>query len=493
MATILAVLTGLILPLALASSPARSGQVRAPVWAGKFYPAKQPKLEETIRSYARRADDVSQRIPADSALKALILPHAGYRYCGRTAASACRLLKNGDWNKVVLLGPDHRIGLSGAAITNATAYRTPLGRVPLHPDAARLRSEHRMIKAIPPQKDLEHSLEVILPWLQCSLRDFTLVPVIFGSGEAKQYTPIIQSLLNKETLLLVSSDLSHFLPYKQAVSRDRESIELIREGKWRRIAASRNRACGKLPIAILLRIAETRDWRPVLLRYSNSGDATGKKNKVVGYAAVAFFGPKDKNPGTEAPDLTRDKAGLLLDLARHTIAEKLNPEQAAPLSESTRKSLSHPAFQRKRGVFVTLYIQGRLRGCMGSIRPKTSIRRGVKKNALRAAFRDPRFPPLTAEEWEKLRIEISLLSTPERLEYSDPEELVSRLSHTRPGVILRKGSAMATYLPQVWDKISRPERFLSRLCEKAGLSADAWKQKHITIDTYGVQKIAPDG
>lgn len=493
MARILAVLIGIILPLALASSSARSSQIRPPVWAGKFYPAKQPKLEDIIRSYANRVEDVSERIPADSALKALIMPHAGHRYCGRTAASACRLLENGDWNKVVLLGPDHRIGLSGAAVTNATAYRTPLGLVPLHPDAAKLRREHRMIKAIPPEKDTEHSLEVILPWLQWSLRDFTLVPVLFGSGEAKQYTPIIQSLLNKETLLLVSSDLSHFLPYKQAVSKDRKSIELIREGKWRRIAASRNRACGKLPIAILLRIAETRDWRPVLLRYSNSGDATGKTNKVVGYAAVAFFGPKDKNPVTEAPDLAQDKAGLLLDLARHAIAEKLVPEQTAPLPDSAREALSDPAFQRKRGVFVTLYTQDRLRGCMGSIRPQTSIRRGVKENALRAAFRDPRFPPLSAGEWEKLRIEISLLSTPERLKYSDPEELVSRLSRTRPGVILQKSSAMATYLPQVWDKISQPELFLSRLCEKAGLSADAWKQGHITIDTYRVQKIAQDG
>ncbi|MBW2664306.1 MAG: AmmeMemoRadiSam system protein A [Deltaproteobacteria bacterium] len=177
----------------------------------------------------------------------------------------------------------------------------------------------------------------------------------------------------------------------------------------------------------------------------------------------------------------------LVKLARQAILKRLGRKINMFDSDSLSEILSDDDLQAKRGTFVTLKINSRLRGCIGSLSADESIVEGVRRNAINAAFHDPRFSPLSVEESDNIDIEISILTESRLLEYIDGVDLISKLRVDVDGVILRKGAACATFLPQVWKQLSRPEMFLSQLCLKAGLSADTWQKAGLEVKTYQVQ------
>ncbi len=182
-------------------------------------------------------------------------------------------------------------------------------------------------------------------------------------------------------------------------------------------------------------------------------------------------------------NLNKHQGQTLIKLARQTISQKVGriSDKIDP------DSLRDLDFQESRGTFVTLSIDGQLRGCIGSLETTESILEGVRRNAVNAAFSDPRFPKLEAKEFDKIEIEVSILTDPQPLEYLDGQDLLAKLRPHVDGVILREGSAGATFLPQVWEQLPRPEKFLSQLCRKAGLPADEWKKGKLKILTYQVQ------
>jgi AmmeMemoRadiSam system protein A len=187
---------------------------------------------------------------------------------------------------------------------------------------------------------------------------------------------------------------------------------------------------------------------------------------------------------TETGRFTPEEGKYLISLARHTIEEKLTGKKST--LKDFMKNLPSK-FYEKRGTFVTLTINGMLRGCIGHIIPQESVVDGVKENALNAAFRDPRFSPLRREELNKIRIEVSILTTPEPLEYEDAKDLLSKLRPGIDGVIIKKGFHQATFLPQVWEQLPNKEEFLTHLCIKAGLDGDAWRKEKLEVLTYQVQ------
>ncbi|MBW2589673.1 MAG: AmmeMemoRadiSam system protein B [Deltaproteobacteria bacterium] len=453
--------------------------IRMPVWAGKFYPAKQSELKQTIDTLTQKAKQTTIKIPHNKQLKALILPHAGYIYSGFTAAHASHVLSEKQFNKVILLGPDHRVGFRNCAISNVKGYQTPLGFIRLHEDTKILLKKSNLFQYIQPFDEVEHSLEVILPFLQCYLKEFELVPIVIGRPhKINDIANAIEPLLDLDTLLVVSSDLSHFLPYSEAVTKDKGTIDIILNNKPKELKKRENCACGKIPILILMEIARRHEWQPVLLNYSNSGDTEGDRSKVVGYAAIAYF--------SEA-SLSQKQGQVLVKLAHKTIMEKLGKKMPSDKARQLSDALTDNCFKENRGTFVTLKIDGRLRGCIGSLTSNEPIRAGITRNALNAAFRDPRFPALTADEFEHVDIEISILTKPQPLEYTDISDLLSKLRVNVDGVIIRKGRAGATFLPQVWKQLPEPDIFLSHLCAKAGLSADSWKNTKLEVSTYQVQ------
>ncbi|MFO7708366.1 MAG: AmmeMemoRadiSam system protein A [Desulfobacterales bacterium] len=186
-------------------------------------------------------------------------------------------------------------------------------------------------------------------------------------------------------------------------------------------------------------------------------------------------------------DLTPEQGQTLLRLARMTLREKLGPPPEPSENDPLQLALKDPAFARLAGVFVTLNFKGRLRGCIGTLHPLEPIAQGVRSNALNAAFHDPRFKPLAAHELGRVKIEVSVLSTPRPLGYTRPEELVSMLAPHVHGVVIRSGHAGATFLPQVWGQLPRPEDFLNHLCQKAGLPKEEWRRGALEVSTYQVQ------
>jgi AmmeMemoRadiSam system protein A len=283
---------------------------------------------------------------------------------------------------------------------------------------------------------------------------------------------------------VASSDLSHYLPYDQAVARDRETIKMILDLDAEKLCPRENAACGKIPILVVINMARRNGWHPVLLHYSNSGDTSKDRTRVVGYAAIAFYGGSSMQNKTEfSRPLTKHQGQALVSLARQTLAQRLGKKSVGV----DPQVLAHEIFQDHRGTFVTLTVNKQLRGCIGNLDATKSIIDGIKYNAVNSAFHDPRFSPLKARELDQVNIEVSILTEPAPLEYKNSKELLSKLRPHVDGVILSKGSASATFLPQVWEQLPRTEQFLSHLCMKAGLPADEWKKGRLEILTYQVQ------
>jgi AmmeMemoRadiSam system protein A len=184
-----------------------------------------------------------------------------------------------------------------------------------------------------------------------------------------------------------------------------------------------------------------------------------------------------------------DKEGkYLLDMARKTIEEALSGKKAADQDGAD----DSPRFAEKRGTFVTLTIDKNLRGCIGHIIPQETLLEGVKENAINAAFKDPRFNPLSKSEWQKVKIEISILTDPARLEYSDADDLLKKIHPNIDGVIIKKGYYQSTFLPQVWEQLPDKKEFFTHLCLKAGMDGNEWRKGKLEVYTYQVQAFEED-
>ncbi len=266
-------------------------QVRRPAVAGSFYPADPAELAGLVRG---QLDEAAGRLDAQGlgspAPVAVIAPHAGYVYSGSTAALAYpRIGRDADRNRrVVLLGPTHRVAVRGLATSGASAFATPLGEVPVEDLSGQDVSRLRQVIESPDAHAYEHSLEVHLPFLQTVLGAFTLVPLAVGTAAPEEVSAVLDELCaDPATLLMVSSDLSHYLPYDQARAVDDATVASIqrREGPL-----GHEQACGATPVNGLLLNARRRGRVARLLGLCNSGDTAGDRHRVVGYASVAFDG-----------------------------------------------------------------------------------------------------------------------------------------------------------------------------------------------------------
>jgi AmmeMemoRadiSam system protein B/AmmeMemoRadiSam system protein A len=443
------------LVLSFSCKPAQAGKSRPPAWAGKFYPASPSELERTIKNFCKKTEGASFTPPSGNhPLKALILPHAGYVYSGQTAAYAALAMEGKTYKKIVLMGPDHRVGFQGASVTACSSWDTPLGNVPIHPDSGRLLAlKTGRFKTISQSDREEHSLEVIVPFLQVLTPGFQLVPVVLGKNDAEGFAGDLRKVIDMkdaaDTLLVVSSDLSHYLPQDRAIAKDGKTVGCILNLDENTLSEAENAACGITPILVLIHMAKELGWKPFLIHRTTSYETSGDKDNVVGYAAIAFYGgyAMTKNTDQTTGTFTEDQGKILLKLARKTIADKLgakNKDLTVP---------ADPAFSSKRGTFVTLKINHELRGCIGNLGPDERVIDGIRRNAVNAAFNDYRFNPLTPEELDKVDIEVSILTEAKPLDHTGGKDLLSKLRPGVDGVIIRKGGAGATFLPQVWEQV----------------------------------------
>ncbi len=259
--------------------------VRPPAFAGQFYPADVDRLRREVEGYI---DDASLSDALDD-LRAVVVPHAGYVYSGKTAGyafKALRQLPDREWT-VFLLGPAHRVPITGVALGAFSAFRTPLGdaRVAVQRVEEMLDETPFYTRAARAHQP-EHCLEVEVPFLQVSLSRFALVPMLFGQVRPDEVARDLQGRLGEDDLLVVSSDLSHFHTYDVARQKDRGLLDALLEGN--ETGVRQGEACGRAPLATLMEIGEREGWEPHLLDYRNSGDTGGDKSRVVGYASLAY-------------------------------------------------------------------------------------------------------------------------------------------------------------------------------------------------------------
>lgn len=442
--------------------------VRPAAVAGMFYPGD-------ARSLAAEVDDllggVSQPAPRLGYPKALIVPHAGYIYSGGVAARAYDELgaARGSVRRVVLLGPTHRVAVRGLAMPSAGAFATPLGTVPI--DTAALDSVRDLPQVVVSDAAhaMEHSLEVQLPFLQKMLGDFALAPFAVGMASVAEVAEVIERLWGgPETLVVISTDMSHYHSYEQARAIDGSTIK--------RIAAfatdiHHGEACGASPLNGLLFFSKQKNLSLKLLAACNSGDTAGDKGRVVGYSAFGLY---------EGGAVSLHEAGrALLSLARGSIETNLlgKPEATAAASWLSQTGAT----------FVTLTKEGVLRGCIGSLQAARALAEDVAENALGAAFRDPRFPAMSAAEWPQCRVEVSLLSTPKPVRFADEADLLEQIEAGADGLIIEADGKRATFLPQVWEDLSEKRAFLDHLLRKAGLPADT-RLTRCKVSRYRVAK-----
>jgi hypothetical protein len=406
------------------------------------------------------------------------VPHAGYVYSGPVAASAYALLAplRGRVRRVVLLGPAHRVWLRGLAAPVADAFATPLGVVPIDANALALLADLPQVLRSEQAHAQEHSLEVQLPFLQAALGEFELVPLVVGDASAEEVAQVLERLwFGNETLLVISSDLSHYLDYESARRMDASTCAAIEQ--LRGEALHEESACGRVPVRGLLLAARRRGLAPRTLDLRNSGDTAGDRRRVVGYGAWAFTpragAARDEHERVTASaeaDLA-DHEHHLLGLARASIRHGLTHGKALPVDLAALE----PALREPGAAFVTLRgPDGALRGCIGSLEARRPLALDVVANAYAAAFRDPRFAPLREDELADLDVHVALLSAPVPFPVASEADLLARLRPGVDGLILEDGERRATFLPAVWEQLPRAVDFVRALKRKAGLREDDW-------------------
>ncbi len=430
-------------------------RVRPAAVAGMFYPQDPAELRSEVAAYLTQG--AAGDVPAP---KAVVVPHAGYRYSAAVAARAFARLAaaRGRVKRVVLLGPTHRVAVAGFALSNAEAFDTPFGpvavdvaaveRLKARPDAAAMDLAHAQ----------EHCLEVQLPFLTEVLGDVAIVPVLAGQVEPAAVADLLSEVWGgPETLIVISSDLSHYLSYDDCVTLDavtQHAIETLSPEK-----IERPQACGRLPISGLLLAAKARGMRVETLDVRNSGDTAGPRGQVVGYGAWAFF----ESP--EPPPLTETHGDEMIALATASIRHGL--AHGAPLTVDF--GAVSPDLIDFGATFVTLHRDHRLRGCIGSLRAVRTIAEDIAANAYAAAFSDGRFPPLSEEELEGLEVSVSVLGPMEPISFSGENDLLAQLDIGVDGLVIADRGRRALFLPQVWGQLPDPVVFLAQLKVKAGL------------------------
>ena len=433
-----------------------------------FYPGNANALAKEVDDLLGGAEALAPRIGFP---KAIVVPHAGYIYSGGVAASAYDAVRpaRGIVRRVVLLGPVHRVAVRGLATVSDAAFATPLGQVPIDREALAKLADLPQVVTSDAAHALEHSLEVQLPFLQKTLGAFKLVPFAVGMASIGEVAQVIERLWGgPETLIVISTDLSHYHEYADAKRIDGETISRIASFAT---DLDHDEACGATPLNGLLKIAKDKHLSLKLLAACNSGDTAGGRDQVVGYSSFGLY---------EGGEPSLDDAGRTLTaLARNAIEKDLFDREAL--------NVAAPWLEQCGATFVTLTQDGRLRGCIGSLEAARPLGIDVAENALGAAFRDPRFPRLTADEWPRCHVEVSLLSAPKRIEFADEADLLAQLEPGVDGVILECDGRRATFLPQVWEGLPDKRAFLRELVKKAGLPADT-RLARCDVSRYRVVK-----
>jgi hypothetical protein len=464
-------------------------KVRQTAVAGAFYPGDAKALSAMI-------DDLLARVagpPVTDPILAAVAPHAGYQYSGPVAAYTYAALKGHKYSRVVVIAPSHYVAFGYSSVYDGDAYATPLGNVQV--DKAFAKQLVKMDSTIrfsgeghdPTSAGGEHAIEVELPWLQKVLGNFEVVPIVMGdqSYENSRALGVALAKLIKsdpkgsETLVLASSDLSHYHTYDDAVRMDHKTLDALHA--WDYFSMSRNfesriwEACGGAPIVAAMVYAERMGANQArVLKYANSGDVTGDRSRVVGYSADVFVKAHGAKAAETPFSLSEQEKSELLALARKSVEYVVQQKELYEPPASASATLN-----QERGAFVTLTESGDLRGCIGYTSAIKPLYMTVRDTATHAALHDPRFRPVSASELPHLEYEVSVLSPLRRV--LD----VQQIKIGEHGLLMKNGDSEGLLLPQVpveqkWDLPT----FLEQTCRKARMASNCWRDENTDIFSF---------
>jgi MEMO1 family protein len=490
----------------------KNTRIRKSVIAGSWYPADPGELRKVITDYLAQAE----KVVTAPHLYSIFVPHAGYAYSGACAAWSFKQLEGRDIERVFLLAPSHSVRYQGISIPDVDAYETPLGLVPLDTTTCNKLRQDTLISTVPEAHTREHSLEIQLPFLQVVCKDFKVVPLVVSAidtADAHELGLVLSRHLGSKDILVASGDFTHYgdafgyVPFKDKIQESIKKLDMglideIQKKDVKGIFAYERTTgitcCGIRAFAIAV-AAMPKDAQSTLLKYTTSGEKEGDFSHSVSYAALAFSDETGSSrvargqeveakpvenkevevKRAEGATVTAEEKQILLKLARDTVTQFVTKGTKPDLSEYNLT----PRLKEKAGAFVTLHENGQLRGCIGFIEGVAPLAETVLENACNAAMRDPRFPPVTEKELDKIDIEISVM-TPLK-EIDSPDKVIAG----KHGVVLKSGLRQGVFLPQVateqgWDR----KTFLEHLGLKAGLSKDAYKNAVLltfTAEVFG--------
>jgi len=472
-------------------------KIRLPQADNKFYPGETAELKKTIEDYLLQLPSSK----TEGYIKAVMVPHAGYVFSGVVAAHAYKLLEGKSYDRIILICNSHSSYFNGIAVDNSDVWRTPLGDVGVDKEFIENISKEENININgEPFLTSDQTIETQLPFLQVVLKpDFKIVPILFGNTKDDSYKNLAQALeknLGENDLVVVSTDMSHYPKYEDANLIDKKTLEIINTGSvedlekhikeinQRNIPNEETLICGEDGVKTVMKLKEDLELQSEILDYKNSGDSLyGDKESVVGYGSVAFTQIKDKkskiNNEISNKELNKNQKNQLLSITKKTVEEYVKNGKVLDFTVSDER------LNWKEGAFVTLHKDGNLRGCIGQIIPSEDpLWQVVRDMAIEAATDDPRFSPVSEDELKKLDYEVSVLSTPKKIDDWKKIEL------GKHGVIVKRGYSSGVFLPQVADETGwNLEKFLSELCsQKAGLSSDCYKNdKDVELYIFSAQ------
>jgi len=471
--------------------------IRKAAFAGSWYEGNPDKLRTQVRLYMGNA----QKAAGNGEVIGIIAPHAGHIYSGPVAGYAFKQVEGKSFDTVIVIAPNHYdYRLDFSSVFTRGAYEMPLGIIPVDTETARAIVDFGDRDTV---KDsdlghlpgstgkMEHSLEILLPFLQVAIGDFKMVPIVMGDHDrglsscSALANAIAKAVKGKNVLLVASSDLSHFHEVKTQKEMDaviRKRIEAFDpEGLLNDMASGKCEACGGLPIAaMMMACRELGATEAKVLNMANSGDVSGDYSSVVGYLSAVIIRPENGEEETSKKEkvgvdlgLSGQEKDILRDVVKETLESVVNGGPVPRFNNYKGK------LGEKWGAFVTLTKQGQLRGCIGHIVGDRPLIETVAQMTKAAALEDPRFPPVRSQELPDIDFEISVL-TPIR-EIKNIDEIVVG----RDGIIISQGWNQGLLLPQVateygWDLVT----FLEHTCIKAGLPRDAWKDKKTKIEVF---------
>lgn len=428
-------------------------KIKEPSVAGTFYTENPDELKKQIEFFEKN----NKNYYKERVARAVIVPHAGYVFSGRLAYEGlCQLDK--DIENIFIFAPAHRVAFEGLALTSYTHWETPLGKIRINRAICKELVKNHGVKIFDEAFEPEHSAEVQVPIIQTLFPKAKIIPILIGKENPEVIEKIIEDYYSNETCgFVISSDLSHFLKDEDAKKLDYTTALMIETGNLNGFRYEQ--ACCAVGVAGLVLFANKNNWSMLRIDITNSSEVTSDKSNVVGYGSWFLY------EGTKNEYIEKHYHNFVINFVKIVISSAFDKNKSLTINYSQ-------VFDQLGACFVTLEKEGKLRGCIGSIIAHQPLINDIAAHARDAAFQDYRFKPVTADELKDLKVAVSLLTHPTKIDFKGEEDLLEKIVPHKDGIIIKDGQYQAVYLPSVWEELPDKKEFLNSLKQKAGLSID---------------------